>query len=260
MNIELSQQELYRLVIRYLKQQMALPDPQIQVRGVTHAVDREACFLATGSREGVRYLKPSQDEDITGIVWDLIIQRILNFTEQGYPWIALTAYGKKVVVEDGALLPYDPEGLLENLKKKAPGASALCLEYVHEASLSFRGGAYRAASVMLGVASEEAFLGLVKAFEIKYSKEIIPDKFKPFQQIREDFLKKFNPTRADLPPDLKNNLDSSLLGIFELVKKGRDDSGHPTGITISREEVFANFSVLPHYLERVDKIVAFYRT
>ena len=64
-------------------------------------------------------------------------------------------------------IPYDPAGFLDQVKAKAPKISKLSLEYVEEAILCFRGGAYRATAVMLGVASEEIFLNLIRAFEKK---------------------------------------------------------------------------------------------
>jgi hypothetical protein len=254
----ITQQELYKLVLQYFKKMMSVTNPQIQMLGVIHGVDQEAKFLATGSREGGgNQLSGQQHEEIAGIVWDLIVQGIVTFTSQGYPWLRITEYGKKVA-EAEVPVPYDPAGYLDHIKTKAAGVSELALEYIQEAIKCFRGGAYRATAVMLGVASEEGFLQLISAFEKKYGVTIIPDKFKPFQQLREDFKKRFEPHKNDLLPDLKNNIEQTLNGIYDLIKKGRDDSGHPTDIEITREEVLVSFSVLPLYLERVQKIINFY--
>lgn len=258
MTAEFTQQDLYKLVLRYFKKMMAVTNPQIQMGGVIHGVDQEAKFIATGSREGGGYqLNSQQHEEIASIVWDLVVQRIVTFTSQGHPWLRLTEYGKKVAEAEGPV-PYDPEGYIDHIKTKAVGMSELALEYIQEAIKCFRGGAYKATAVMLGVASEEGFLQLISAFEKKYGVTIIPDKFKPFQQLREDFKKKFEPHKNDLPPDLKNNIEQTLNGIYDLIKKGRDDSGHPTGIDITRDEILASFSVLPLYLERVQKMINFY--
>jgi len=260
MRNEITQQELYKMVLKYFKQQISNSRAQIQMLGVIHGVDQEAKFLATGLRDGGGYqLSEMQHEEISGIVWDLVVQRIVTFTQQGYPWLRVTEYGKKVVEQEGPV-PYDPAGYLEHLKLKAPNISQLALEYIQEAILCFRGGAYRATAVMLGVASEEVFLNLIRGFESKYNKVIIPDKYKPFQQIRYDFNKHFEPKKDDLPSDVKNNIEQTLNGIYDLIKKGRDDSGHPTGIEITRDEVLASFSVLPIYVERVHKIIIFYNT
>lgn len=258
MTNSITQQELYKLVLQYFKKQMSVPRVQIQMMGVLHGVDQEAKFLATGTREGGGYhLNGEQHEEIAGIVWDLVVQGIVTFTSQGYPWLRVTEYGKKVAEAEGPV-PYDPAGYLDHIKTKAVGISELALEYIQEAIKCFRGGAYRATAVMLGVASEEAFLQLISAFEKKYGVAIIPDKFKPFQQLREDFKKKFEPHKNELSSDIKNNIEQTLNGIYDLIKNGRDDSGHPTGIDITREEILASFSVLPLYLERIQKMVNFY--
>lgn len=258
MILEITQQELYKFVLQYFKKQMTVPSAHIQMLGVIQGVDQDVKFLTTGSRESGSYqLKEQQHEEIAGIVWDLVIQGIVTFTTQGYPWLRVTEYGKKVVESEGPV-PYDPSNYLNHIKTKAFGISELALEYMQEAIKCFRGGAYRATAVMLGVASEEGFLQLIFSFEKKYEVKIIPDEFKPFQQLREDFKKKFELHKNDLSPDLKNNIEQTLNGIYDLIKKGRDDSGHPTGIDINREEIFASFSVLPLYLERVQKMINFY--
>lgn len=259
MREEITQQELYKMVLEYFRRQISNPhDAQIQMLGVIQGVDREAEFLATGKRGGGgRHLSERQREEISGIVWDLVVQRAVTFTQQGYPWLRVTEYGKKVAEQEGPV-PYDPVGYLEHLKAKSPNISQLALEYTQEAILCFRGGAYRATAVMLGVASEEVFLSLIRSFQDKYNQIIIPNKYKPFQQIRDDFTKHFKPKNGDLPSEVKNNIEQTLNGIYDLIKKGRDDSGHPTGIEITRDEVFASFSVFPIYVERVNKIVLFY--
>jgi hypothetical protein len=256
--LEITQQELYKLVLKYLDQQIQAPRAQPQMRGVIDAVDREARFLATGNRDGGGYyLSQEQHEEIAGIIWDLVVQRVVSFTQEGYPWIRVTEHGKKVIKNEGPV-PYDASGYLANLKAKAPGLSTLAVEYVEEAILCFRGGAYRATAVMLGVASEDVFTKLIGAFEKKYSATIIPERYKPFQQVRDEFKRKFEPKKSDLESDLRNNIDQTLDGIYDLVKKGRDDSGHPTGIEMTRDEVLTSFSVLPLYVERVYKIIGRY--
>jgi len=257
MTNSITQQELYKLTLLYFKRMMSVTNHQIQMLDVINGVDQEAKFLVTGSRENGYYLSGEQHEEIAGIVWDLVVQRIVTFTLNGHPWLRITEYGKKVIEQEGPV-PYDPAGYLDHIKTKAPGISELALEYIQEAIKCFRGGAYRATAVMLGVASEEGFLQLISTFGKKYGVAIIPDKFKPFQQLREDFKKKFEPHKNDLSPDLKNNIEQTLNGIYDLIKKGRDDSGHPTGIDITREEILASFSVLPLYLERIQKMINFY--
>ena len=255
----MTQQELYKLVLKYFKQQMANPRAQIQILGVIHGVDQEAKFLATGQRDGGGYyLNETQHEEIAGIVWDLVVQRVLTFTQQGYPWLRATEYCKKVIEHEGPV-PYDQNGYIDNLKTRASEISELAVEYIQEAILCFRGGAYRATAVMLGVSSEEIFLDLIRAFEEKYSKKIIPEKYKPFQQIKDEFNKLFEPKKIDLPQGLKNNIEQTLNGIHDLIKKGRDDSGHPTGIELTRDEALASFSVLPLYVERVYQIIDSYK-
>ena len=116
MRNEITQQELYKMVLKYFRQQISVPRAQIQMLGVIHGVDQEAKFLATGQRDGGGYhLSEAQREEIAGIVWDLVVQRIVTFTQQGYPWLRVTEYGKRVVEQEGPV-PYDPAGYLDQIR------------------------------------------------------------------------------------------------------------------------------------------------
>ena len=55
MRNEITQQELYKMVLKYFRQQISVPRAQIQMLGVIHGVDQEAKFLATGQRDGGGY-------------------------------------------------------------------------------------------------------------------------------------------------------------------------------------------------------------
>ena len=47
MRNEITQQELYKMVLKYFKQQTSNPRAQIQMLGVIHGVDQEAKFFSS---------------------------------------------------------------------------------------------------------------------------------------------------------------------------------------------------------------------
>lgn len=254
----MNQQDLYKFTLEYLKTQLGLRDPQFDIMRVVHGVDDIARRASGQVSQGGYFLNNGQHDMVNEIVWDLIVQRIITISDtQGYAWLRITEYGKRII-ESNEITPYDRDGYIASIKHKAPKISTLALDYIQEAMTCFRSGAQRAASVMLGVASEEIFSDMIRSFEKKYSKNILPSDYKPFKQVKDLFGKSFEPLKKDLPQDLKNNIDNTIGGIYELIKKMRDDSGHPTDAEISRDEVYANFLVLPLYAERIYKVVNFY--
>lgn len=254
----MNEQDLYKLTLEYLETQLntqgnSLTEPQFDIMRVVNGVDSIVGRIQ--NKQGGGYTLTNKQQDIIHeIVWDLIIQRILTFSDQGMPWLRVTDYGKEVVKNRG-ITPHDHNGYIANIKAKAPAISELAVDYLYEGLLCFRAGAQRAASVMIGVVSEEVFSDMARALEAKTEKVILPKTYKPFKQVRRDFEKYFNPIKIGLPKSIQDNIDNTLTGIYEVIKRARDDSGHPTGTQITRDEVNANLSVLPLYIERVYKVI-----
>ncbi len=49
-----------------------------------------------------------------------------------------------------------------------------------------------------------------------------------------------------------------LLGIFEMIRNYRNDAGHPSGKSISREQVYANLQVFIAYCKKVYQLKDFF--
>jgi hypothetical protein len=97
------------------------------------------------------------------LVWDLILERVLTpgtreprSVNGGWPFLSITAHGKKVISEQKAV-PYDPDGYLKELTKSVPSMNPAVVDYVAESVGTFRTGNNLAAAVMLGAASEMVF-------------------------------------------------------------------------------------------------------
>jgi hypothetical protein len=72
---------------------------------------------------------------------------------EGFPWFTITEYGKQCV-NDGNLLPFDPDGYLVALASRVPGLDAIALTYLREAISTYNRGFYLSSAVSLGVAAE----------------------------------------------------------------------------------------------------------
>jgi len=59
--------------------------------------------------------------------------------------------------------------------------------------------------------------------------------------------KKLDPIREQLPSELQDSVGTELTGIFQLVRRTRNDAGRPTGVRIEREEAYALLQLFPTY-------------
>ena len=205
---------------------------------------------------------PQEDrEKVRQIVWEFILQGILaiglNETNPDFPFLSITEHGKKVLESGEMRLPYDPDGYLTNLKTKIPNMDPMIEVYVTESLQAYLKGLIFSSAVMLGVASEKAFLILLEVLTNASKDPNEKRKFKELQNVfktkyKFDLVKnKIMSIRKSLPRDLSENLESQFEGIFNLIRITRNDAGHPTGQRIERGTAFVNLQLFPFYCLRI---------
>ncbi len=193
------------------------------------------------------------------IVWDLIIEGVLRpgnkKLEFTFPHIHLTEYGETVLKD--ANTPYDPEGFLQRIREKVPSVDPIVMTYVAESAETLRRGCFLSSTITLGCASETVMLLLIQktedalnpkdqaAFKAAFAKLLpIKQKNTEYQNQFEKLLKPKLKGRGDFVSQIENGL-AYMFGYFRVM---RNDAGHPTGSTLSREECASNLAVFPHYL------------
>jgi hypothetical protein len=205
------------------------------------------------------------------IIWELLIQGVLapdvhNTRCLLFPFVRVTEYGSRCL-EAGNILPHDPDGYLERLQQKVgEPLDDIVLTYVRESLLTFLGGHYLAATVMLGVASERCIDMLIDAYssaiadpgrradferELNRAGRSIAGRFRA---LREELLQ-----LRTLPSGLRDALDIQLSGIFTLIRYSRNEAGHPTGATVDRDAANANLLLFPQYCQRVYGLINHFR-
>jgi hypothetical protein len=203
------------------------------------------------------------------IFWELLVQGILapgfNSDNVKLPFIHVTDYGKKCI-EANSILPHDPDGYLKRLTNLVgQPIDDTVMTYVREGLLTFLGGYNLAATVMLGVASEQCIDLLIEA----YSNAIaIPNQKSAFEkkinQAGRKVKNRFDAIRNELillnlPSPLKDALDIQLSGIFTLIRCSRNDAGHPTCRVIDRDMAHGNFLLFPQYCKRVYDLIEYFK-
>jgi hypothetical protein len=201
------------------------------------------------------------------VFWDLFRQGIItlgsNDSNREFPFFKVSRFGRKVLDNQNPYFFHDLESYTKLIQSNVPTINDITLLYLQEAMQSFKSGCMLAATVMLGVASEHSFLLLVEAAENSptysthfgnVSKErTILQKFRKFRAAFEKNV------QADLPGDIKENLDIEFDGILSVIRTFRNDSGHPSGKILEREQTYVLLQMFVPYCKKLYQLMAFLR-
>lgn len=202
-------------------------------------------------------LSDKYKDQIREIIWGLVIQGIVvpgaSTQQASLPFMQITEWGKKCL-EDGEYLPHDAGQYISRLNSQIQGVDKYILLYLQDSLAAFRSGAYLASAVMTGVACERTLLllrdSVGNALSTQQSKTSFASKTKN-QQVRrvfDEIWKRLDPVHEKLAADLgKEDAKAELSGSFDLIRKTRNDAGHPTGRSISREEAHNLLLLFPQY-------------
>lgn len=176
--------------------------------------------------------------------------------------LTITEYGESVIAAQGEanLNPHDPDGYLARFRARIPDAGELILFYLGESLECYRYGRFIASSVMLGVSSEAAFDELFDAL-VKYPgpHQSNLQKMKEQPSTRKKFdeaIKLLDRLKPAMPKELERIIENELRGLFTLIRRQRNDSGHPTGESVTREEMWGYLQVFPMYCHYIYRLKA----
>lgn len=204
------------------------------------------------------------------ILWELLTQRVIapgyDSANLTLPSFHVTGHGRECLAS-GKYLPHDPDGYLIRLRSSiGTGLDAVVITYVAESLGTFLVGHYFASTVMLGVASERCVDILLSQYAAAISDPGKQQRFrKKVERAGRGVKKRFDCLRTELmaltlPPDLSDALDISLSSVFTLIRRSRNDAGHPTGRVITADEAHGNLLLFPQYCQRVHELVQHFRT
>lgn len=202
------------------------------------------------------------------VFWEFIIQGIVapgtNLSTPDLPWFHLTDYGRKVLESEG-VLPHDPAGYLQRFRNDVGTPDPTVEAYLSESLNCFTRGTYIASVVMLGVASERAFLLLCNALLNALSD---PNEKSAFETIlrrlaikpKEDWvLSKIQAIQSTRPRPLPDNVNIMLTLIFDFIRSQRNNLGHPQDNPpkTTREEAFVNLRMFPGYYKMLNQVMEY---
>jgi hypothetical protein len=185
--------------------------------------------------------------------------------ERPHQWMFwLTELGD-AAARDEIINPDSPDGYLKRLRNDVPAASEIVMDYATESVRAYQSRCYLASAVMLGVATEAAFLELGEAFGKWLPEEAGPrflgklrgrgiSYWKKF----EEFRNKLQPLRGELPPHLKEDIDVTMDATLNILRIYRNEAGHPTGKQIPRARANQNLQLFAFLLGRMYELKAFF--
>lgn len=208
---------------------------------------------------GAPYPLDRADDDIfLELFWDLFRQGIitlgLNDANRQFPWFRVTRLGKQIADSQSVYFFHDVSSYEQIIRTEVPTINDVTLLYLKEAMQAFRSGCILSSTVMLGVATEHTFQLLLetiennKAHEPTYSsvfrERTILQKVNKFKNILDQNLK-------GLPAELKEDLDTHFAGILSVIRNFRNQSGHPTGKIMDREQTFVLLQLFVPYCKKL---------
>jgi hypothetical protein len=237
--------------------ELQLSDLALYVRG--KAVT--AGILESRPFEGNYSIPPSIADLVRETAWELSFQGIIvpgvgigaGTGEPVFPFFQISEWGKHCL-DSGEYLPYDAGQFVDRLAKKIAGIDPVILLYIKQSLGSFRCGAYLSSAVMVGVAAERVLLLLRSAVEASLGSKERQEAFssdtkgRTIKRVYEETWKKLDPNIEAISGALgKEDITAELSGIFDLIRKTRNDAGHPTGRPVERDEAFALLQLFPTY-------------
>jgi hypothetical protein len=213
---------------------------------------------------GEPQLTVSDKELVRDVFWDLFRQGIIilgyNDANPKYPFFRLSHNGQKILENSETYFFYDISSYEKAIKKEVPKINDITLIYLKEAMQAFRAGCLLSSSVMLGVATEHTFLLLIEIIDQNPEHKLIATAVNKETTI----LRKINKFKnkldeqAKLTPEIKEDLDTYFAGILSVLRNYRNQSGHPTGKIIDREQMYVLLNLFISYCKKMYQLMNYY--
>ncbi len=233
---------------------LAKPDTDARLGGGSH-------YSAESLRSQFPPSEQPTSREIMSVVWSLVCQGLAYIDySQSAPenWKLFLTDAGLAAAHDEAMNPDNSGDYLERLAAGVPEANPIFLQYAREAVVSYNSRCYLASAVMLGVASEAAFLEMARSFGNWLPKgqgqkflEVIENPRSNYITKFVEFRKKVEPLKSNIPDELSDSMSLWLDSVLDLLRIYRNEAGHPTGKQLAREDAFINLQMFARYLQKL---------
>ena len=210
-------------------------------------------------------LDASDKEAFLELFWDLFRQGIITLGlddgNRNFPFFRPTKLGQQIAAGQGAYFFHDVSSYESAIRREVSKINDVTLLYLKEAMQAFRSGCMLSATVMLGVAVEHTFMLLLevlesnaihqKTFSSVFTERTLLQKVNKFRNLLDPMLK-------TLPHEIREDLDTHFAGILSVIRTFRNQSGHPTGRIIDREQTFVLLQLIIPYCKKQYQLMQFF--
>lgn len=224
-------------------------------------------------RNNVPTTRPDEEVGRNQVVLEIINQWISNglltwgnkhdFDTGHFGFITVTTYGEECFQTEN-ILPYDPDQYLNEYRSQVPQADGITLEYLGESISAYNRDMLLSSAITLGVASENAIILLIDSFTQAISDQNRRSRFQTRIRNRwisiqfSEFRQESTHFQNQLPPNLRQDLDTYLEGIFNFIRLNRNQAGHPTGSRPTKKVALHNIQMFVDYSKRVFELKDFF--
>ena len=208
--------------------------------------------------QGNNNLDHKDREIFLELFWDLFRQGIitlgLNDSNPNFPFFRVSDLGSRIINNQSGYFFHDVSSYEQIIRKEIPDINNTTMTYLKEAMQAFHAGCILSATVMLGVATEHTFLKLLETIENNpshqntyqnvFSQRTVLQKINKFKNILDQ-------NNSSLSSDIKEDLDTNFAGILSLIRNFRNQSGHPSGQIIDREQAFVLLQLFIPYCKKL---------
>lgn len=205
-------------------------------------------------------LSLSDREKCLEVFWGLFREGIitlgLNDGNREYPFFRVSEFGRRLLDGGQAYFFHDVSSYERVIKGEIPQIDDVTRIYLKEAMQAFKAGCILSSTVMLGVATEHTFLLLMEKiaahtthgpiFANVEKERTILHKVNKFKNILD---------QQKLPSGLKEDLDTNFAGILSIIRNFRNQSGHPTGKIIDREQTYILLQLFIPYCKKMYQLI-----
>ena len=200
------------------------------------------------------------------VFWELFRQGVLtlgyNDANREFPHCRLSEFGRRILENQQAYFFHDVSSYTNLIREEIPAIDNVTLVYLQEAMQAFKTGCILSSTVMLGVATEHTFLLMLEAAEANprhqatyrrsFTERTLLQKVNRFKGILDNNVSGF-------PPDIREDLDTHFAGVLSIIRTFRNQSGHPTGQIISREQAYVLLQLFIPYGKKLYQLRSFFQ-
>jgi hypothetical protein len=235
------------------------------------AAHEDPRFSSSYLPAAVRRRAQVTEAEVWEMLWQLVAEGLVYLDPSGQHsntdnWRWKLSRRGEIAATGGVVDPYDPDAYLDRLRQQIPNIDPIVELYVGEALRAFVAQCYLASSVMLGVASEQAFLGMAEAFcaaldgsEGENLGALLDNPRRTYSAKLKEVRKRLEPRRNQLPDFLSESLVLDLDAVADLLRVTRNETGHPTGRVVDENTAYTHLQLFARYVLKLATLADYFR-